>query len=170
MEDAEVVKLLQHNRHDLMNDLQIVQGYIKLKKPEKAEEKLLKTIKYYNEERKLMHVMDDQFILWLMQVNIIFSHINLEYHILTEKKLRNKGHELTTRCKKIISSVNETFSTHILYDISLQIKDTENPSFAEVSFLIKGEYSQEALLRRNLNDDNVKVRKTASGMICSFLI
>ncbi|MFA1822551.1 Spo0B domain-containing protein [Virgibacillus oceani] len=170
MEDSDVVKLLQHYRHDLMNHLQIVNGYMNLKRPEKAEEKIKETMEYYHEERKLMHVMPPQFILWVMQVNIMFDHIKLEYQILTEKKLHHVEHDLSARCEKVISAVNKTIGTDSLHDISLQIKDAENEPCCEVSFLIKGESSQEAVLSNYLNDDSVDVRQTQSGLECSFLI
>jgi stage 0 sporulation protein B (sporulation initiation phosphotransferase) len=170
MKDADVIQLIQHYRHDLMNHLQVVQGYISMNKAEKAGEKLKETMDYYNEERKLMHVMPPDFILWVMQVNIIFDHIRLEYQILTEKKLHHADHHLSARCQKIIAAVNKTYGTDKLYEIIMQIKDTEISSCTEVNFLIRGENNREALLSSNLNDKKVLIGKTPSGMECSFLI
>jgi stage 0 sporulation protein B (sporulation initiation phosphotransferase) len=170
MEDADVVKLLQHYRHDLMNHLQIVQGYISMKKTDKADEKLKETIAYYDEERKLMYLHVPAFTLWIMQTNIMFDHIKLEYQVLTEKNLHHLDHDLTARCKKIISAVNITYGIEELFEISMEIKDAENSSFVEISFLIKGENRRETLLSGNLKSENVTVRKTPSGIVCSFLI
>src|SRR5690625_5021502 len=170
MEDAEVVKLLQHYRHDLMNHLQIVQGYISMNKTDKAEKKLKETIVHYNEERKLMCLKIPAFTLWVMQVNIRFDHIKFEYRILTEKTLSHLDYDLTAQCINIISAVNKTYGKNGLYEISMEIKDAGNPSFVEISFLIKGENRQETLLGSFLNHDHVQVKQTPSGIVCSFQI
>ncbi|GAB3802033.1 Spo0B domain-containing protein [Virgibacillus kimchii] len=170
MEDAEVVKLLQQYRHDLMNHLQIVQGYISMNNREKAEKKLKETIRHYENERKLMNLKVPAFTLWLMQVNNLFNHIKLEYHVLTEKKLYHVDHDLVSKGNKIISAINNTYNKEELLEISMEIKDAEDLIFPQVNYVIQGQNSREMVLKRNLNDDEVQVKQTPAGIICSFLI
>ncbi len=169
MEDAEVVKLLQHYRHDLMNHLQIVQGYISMNKSDKAEQKLKETIVHYNEERKLMHLNIPVFTLWVLQMNIRFDHIKFEYYISTEKKLSHLDNDLKSQCTNILSAVNKTYGTNRLYEISMEIKDVPNSPIVEISFLIKGE-NRQGMELSSLTHDHVRVRQTPSGMLCSFQI
>lgn len=170
MEDADVVKVLQHYRHDLMNHLQIVQGYLSMNKADKANEKLKAVIALYEEERKLMHLKMPAFTLWVMQMNTRFNHIKFEYRILTEKKMPSLNHAMTTKCEEIISAINKAYGIEELYEISMEIKDVESASFIEVNFLIKGEHNQEQSLGNLLEHENVQVRQTASGIVCSFQI
>src|SRR5699024_3472530 len=123
-----------------------------------------------NEERKLMHVMSHEFILWVMQVNIKYDHIKLNYRILTEKKLQHLNYDLTAKCDNFISAVNKTYGMEELYEIKMQIKKVENSPFMEVSFLIKGENNLEKTLSSYLNSSEIQVRQTPSGIVSSFFI
>lgn len=102
MGPEQIVQVLQYYRHDLMNHLQIVQGYLSMKKTDKAETKLKETLDYYNEERKLMSLNAPMFMLWLIQFNSAFKNWRITYHIHTEyKDLRIIDEQLREQCKHI---------------------------------------------------------------------
>lgn len=51
MDEKETVRIIQKYRHDLMNRLQIVSGYLTMGKADKAKMNLDNVLEYYEEER-----------------------------------------------------------------------------------------------------------------------
>ncbi|WP_170138766.1 Spo0B domain-containing protein [Oceanobacillus chungangensis] len=84
MEEKEVVEVLQFYRHDVMNDLQIISGYISMGKLEKVEKKFGELFSFYEEERKLMSIKAPKFILWLIRFNNLYNNFRLTYNIQVE--------------------------------------------------------------------------------------
>ncbi|QKY69573.1 Spo0B domain-containing protein [Lentibacillus sp. CBA3610] len=65
MEEKEVIQLLRHYRHDLMNHLQIVQGYLSMGKMEKAQKKLTNYMQLLQEEGKLVNMHAPAFVFYI---------------------------------------------------------------------------------------------------------
>ncbi|WP_042146147.1 Spo0B domain-containing protein [Paucisalibacillus sp. EB02] len=86
MEAKDVIQLLRLQRHDLMNDLQIVHGYLSMGKTDKVKSKVNNIIDNLNQERKLMNINCPKFALWLIQVKLHHKHIQFTYDIHTENK------------------------------------------------------------------------------------
>ncbi|WP_229740772.1 Spo0B domain-containing protein [Ornithinibacillus halotolerans] len=86
VEAKDIIQLLRLQRHDLMNDLQIVHGYLSMGKTEKVKTKLNEIIDGFNQERFLMNINCPHFALWLIQVNLEHKHIQFTYSIHTENR------------------------------------------------------------------------------------
>lgn len=120
-----VVQILQHYRHDLMNRLQIVQGYVGMKNFDKVEKKLSEIVDYYNEERKLMSLNVPDFMLWIIQFDTRYENFRLTYKIHPEYKnlhasdsiLVNQFHEFMERCAGILNPEE-------LYEVKLIVEES----------------------------------------------
>ncbi|WP_099158646.1 Spo0B domain-containing protein [Virgibacillus ndiopensis] len=86
MAEKDIIDVLRMYRHDLMNDLQIVQGYLTMGKTEKVQEKLAACMNHFDKERKLISLNAPKFALWLIQFNSIHATFRLTYDINTENK------------------------------------------------------------------------------------
>ena len=86
MEAKDVIQLLRLQRHDLMNDLQIVHGYLSMGKTDKVKSKVNDIIEACNQERELMNINCPNFALWLIQVNMHHKHIKFTYDLHTENR------------------------------------------------------------------------------------
>jgi stage 0 sporulation protein B (sporulation initiation phosphotransferase) len=84
VEAKDIIQLLRLQRHDLMNDLQIVHGYLSMGKTDKVKLKVNNIIGSLNQERMLMNINCPKFALWLIQLKLQHKHIQFTYDILTE--------------------------------------------------------------------------------------
>lgn len=86
MEAKDIIQLLRLQRHDLMNDLQIVHGYLSMGKTDKVKLKVNNIIGTLNQERTLMNTNCPEFALWLIQMKLQHKHIHFTYDIFTDNK------------------------------------------------------------------------------------
>src|SRR5690625_7310101 len=84
MDEMSMVRILQTTRHDLMNNLQVIQGYLSMDKIDVVKMKLAECIDYYEQERKLININASNFILWVIQFNHRHENLQLTYHIEAE--------------------------------------------------------------------------------------
>src|SRR5690625_1919955 len=84
MDKKMMVQILRNTQHDLMNNLQIIQGYLSMEKIDMVKAKLVDSIDYYSEERKLIQINAPHFILWVIQFNHSHDNIKLTYRINVE--------------------------------------------------------------------------------------
>lgn len=123
----EVIQLLRLQRHDLMNDLQIVHGYLSMGKAEKVIVKVNEIIEGLNRERLLMNSSCPNFALWLIQTNLQHSHIQLTYEIRT-------GNRNLQAYDKVLTDIGNTMVDYILED-KLEIINGELQLIEEDSFV-----------------------------------
>ncbi|WP_067727287.1 Spo0B domain-containing protein [Oceanobacillus damuensis] len=171
---TEIVQMLQHYRHDLMNRLQIVQGYLSMGKAEKAEEKLNEALHYYNEERKLMSLNVPEFMLWILKFNSNFNNFRLNYTIqAVNKNMHLSDSILLGNCIDIMDSCTEELDSQVLYEIDLEIREVSNMPFMDVVFFIKGEVNPisklENIKKRFVNTE-IDIEKSLDGLVFSFSV
>lgn len=175
MEEKDVVNVLQHYRHDLMNNLQVVHGYLSMGKIDKVESKVNECIAFFNEERKLMGLNMHKFTLWIIEFNNIYDNLRLTYQVHTENKnLSDYDELLVKRCNNIINRVKVSCDPLALIEVHLQLKEQTNPSQIEVNFLINNCFCELDKLKINEKhmgeDRELHVSETANGKEIHFLI
>ncbi|CDQ39445.1 MULTISPECIES: Spo0B domain-containing protein [Virgibacillus] len=173
MTEKEVVQLIQHYRHDLMNHLQVIHGYASMGKVERVEEKTSDAIAYYHEERKLMQLQAFEFFLWVLQFHQMYQDMRLKFRIHTENKKVEKADKLLTeQCRQIMALVQDENQSNDLIDIELEMV-TGRTEVIEVRLMIYGIINQESLLIR-LNSltslYTLSVYKQANCLICDFSV
>ncbi|WP_194840778.1 Spo0B domain-containing protein [Filobacillus milosensis] len=77
----DVLDLLRLYRHDLMNDLQLVQGYGSMKKHDVSMEKLNQLITKLGEDRLLQTLDAPQLVYWLFHLKLNSRETKLEFDI-----------------------------------------------------------------------------------------
>ena len=170
MEEKEVVQVLQRYRHDLMNDLQIVQGYLSMGKSDKAEMKIKNCMEHFHQERKLMSLHTPLFALWVIQFNHRYNNFRINYQIHTENvNLMSIDCELTDRCEKLLDYFMVNSDKVTLYDLNLQLCRTEDSHEIELRFFIEADGKKVNLENMDQNK-NVSENKTTDGFIYKFSI
>ncbi|WP_337019051.1 Spo0B domain-containing protein [Oceanobacillus massiliensis] len=170
----DTIRVLQHYRHDLMNRLQIVQGYLGMGKADKAEDKLSETLRHYNEERKLMSLNMPAFMLWIIGFNHSYENFRLTYKINSEHRdLRNLDSILLERCQYIVGICKDVLDSQILYDTKLELEISAD-SPIKATLLIESESNesvQEIDAIKNRNESlEIDIDNTADGIIFGFSV
>ncbi|MCT1903362.1 Spo0B domain-containing protein [Oceanobacillus sojae] len=127
MDEKETVRLIQKYRHDLMNRLQIVSGYLTMGKADKAKMNLDNVLEYYEEERKLMRLNADKLMIWILQFQETYPAFALTYHVdlLESSTKKIDEQELLSSCKKLLAFLSEAAQDLLVYDLSLHIEEQE---------------------------------------------
>ncbi|MFD1414000.1 Spo0B domain-containing protein [Oceanobacillus jeddahense] len=127
MDEKETVRLIQKYRHDLMNRLQIVSGYLSMEKTDKAKRNLDDVLRYYEEERNLMRLNADSFMIWILQFQDAYPSFALTYRVelleSVEKSIDEQ--ELLITCKKLLAVLSEAAKELHVYDLFLHIQEKE---------------------------------------------
>ena len=77
MDEELAIQIIQRYRHDVLNHLQLVSGYLTIQKPEKAEEKVNEWIQMIEDERKLTNLDTPKFTLWIFQYSDLYKNFSL---------------------------------------------------------------------------------------------
>ncbi|MYL56307.1 Spo0B domain-containing protein [Virgibacillus halodenitrificans] len=174
MNEEQVVKLLQHYRHDLMNHLQLIQGYLSMGKLEKVESKVQSCFNHYENERKLMSLNAPSLSIWLIEFNSRYEYLRLEYNIhVQNRNLSQIDIILKNHLENIISCIVEESDGTELIEILLQLNEAEENNNANVFLRIKTKAHKEEI-KRKLKSMNWEYEQNISenneGIVCQFLI
>lgn len=148
MKNDDVIKLLQHYRHDLMNQIQVIKGYASMKKNEQVDNKLNELIDYFNEERKLTSLNTPEFNLWVIKFNSLHDNIRLSYNIHTVKSLRQIDKLLAKKSEEVIRAIESSVLDSELYELTLELN--ESAKGIELIFSIKGYFNDRTEMVENL--------------------
>src|SRR5699024_5790445 len=174
MEEKDVVVLLQNQRHDMLNHLQIIQGYLSMGNTEKVKDKMETWLDYFNEERKLFNLNAPLFALWIMQFNHMYTNARLTYKVQIKKKnLQTVDQQLTEQCKQMINSLMQEQSNSELYEGNLELNEsTDDPEIINIKFSINGRFpGAENFKSKFINKDKyfpVTIQETENGITCYF--
>ncbi|ASK63075.1 hypothetical protein CFK37_13425 [Virgibacillus phasianinus] len=153
MEEKEVMELLRYYRHDVMNDLQIVQAYTSMGKLEKVEEKLADYLSRFDEERKLMNLNAPNLALWLIPFNSIHPNFRFTYTILGEKiNLADIDGKLTTNCEYCIRHLEKITSETELYEGEVVLEYFPDLNQVKVRLSLDGSF-------HDINNDSKRINK-----------
>ncbi|MCP3030445.1 Spo0B domain-containing protein [Halobacillus sp. A1] len=152
MDENEVLHLLQHKRHDWMNQIQLVQGYASMGKMERVKEQLRRIIDESEHERRLMNSSAVHFALWLITFNSRHSYYRLAYVINNDVDLSRHDEQLVAYANQTIKAMDE-FNVHEeLYEGTLQLSDNEENAGITLSWNWTGAFTKEKELIKQLED------------------
>lgn len=172
MREEDVLHILRHYRHDLVNHLQIVQGYLSMDKPDKARSKIESFMDLMEGERKLVNLEAPKFALYLIQFDTIYQNFRLSYTIHTIRTdLYQLDDILKEQCRYVMGQITEAADKMELYMVHLQLNDMKDQSGVEVKLSIQGDFISEFKIKSEENMDlPANVRQTDDGIVCSIQI
>lgn len=170
MNEQEVVRLLQYYRHDLMNELQIIHGYLSLDKVDKVKSKVEDVIINYNEERKLMNTNATRFILWVLQINQKQANIRLTYKLnFDHLSLQSLDEELVDYCDYIINGINIYGDKQNFYEVKVKLTEDIKHSCVNVKWVINGPLSEVEYFKEGFGAYPVSLEKRENQYIIECL-
>ncbi|SFA69022.1 stage 0 sporulation protein B (sporulation initiation phosphotransferase) [Lentibacillus halodurans] len=157
MEEKDVIQLLRHYRHDLMNHLQIVQGYLSMGKTDKVQKKVKNYLQQLQEESKLVNLNAPFFALYLLQFGSLHMNFRLTYHIHTENKnLQSVDQLLTDYCKQVMEKIKNATDETELYELDVRLSDV-SPVMIELEFTVNGHFPDVSSFRQNMEDNDQEI-------------
>lgn len=163
MEEKEAMDILRYYRHDVMNDLQIVQAYSSMGKLDKVEEKIASYLVHFNEERKLMNLNAPNLALWLIPFNSIHPNFRFTYAIRDENiDISDIDEKLTLDCKSCIKHLQKVTDNSELYDGEFILEYLSQAKMIQVKLILSGNFAEEKASKaientiiRQQNEDNI---------------
>ncbi|MFD1362931.1 Spo0B domain-containing protein [Lentibacillus salinarum] len=166
MEEQDVIQLLRHYRHDLVNQLQVVQGYASMGKTAKVQQKLTDYLWHLQEEGKLVSLNAPAFALYMLQLATLHTNFRLVYHIhIDGKDLQSVDRLLVERCKHVMEKIETGTDCMVLYDLDVQLY--EGPGdIIELVFTVSGDLSDmpSSGFRMEDSDQGITVQQQANDM------
>jgi stage 0 sporulation protein B (sporulation initiation phosphotransferase) len=175
MNEKDVLNVLQHYRHDLMNDLQLVYGYLSMGKLDHVKKKINERMVKGNEERKLLNLGVDKFALWIIRFNHIYDHLHLNYQIHIEnKQLHDMDVRLLKQSIAVIDKINALCGPEDQFDITLELTEKQNPERIEVLIFVNdcSHILDNQLIKETCMDleNEIFVFETSDGLTFHFPI
>ncbi|MFD2759546.1 Spo0B domain-containing protein [Lentibacillus juripiscarius] len=170
MEERDVIQLLRHYRHDLLNQLQIVDGYLSMEKTDKARTKLLDYTKHLQEESKLVNLNAPSFALYVLQLDTLYPNFRSAYSIHThDRDLQHVDSLLVEYCKKVMAITDHMTDTMELYDIHLHVHD-RSADMIQLELRMNGKFPDLPALNEKINNAGkmVTVLEHGNDIVCTI--
>lgn len=147
MKAEDILKLIQYDRHDMMNDLQIISGYLSIGNTEKVSEKLHDMINRFHRDKKLLSTKASHFVLWLMMINHVEPNIRVNYDVnFDEVNLSSLDEKMTNHCQLLIDGIKAVGSNQELYHVKIHIvQEGLGTNEVKIVFYLTGEINDDAL-------------------------
>ncbi|QHS22896.1 hypothetical protein GWK91_08035 [Virgibacillus sp. MSP4-1] len=151
MKDEEIVDMIRHYRHDLLNHLQLIQGYAQMDKLDKVKEKTTELLDDLLLERKLSNLNGPTFTIWMMKFNSTYDSFRLSYEIdLDHADFSSIDRTLTNHCEEIIKELHKHILDEQIYNGKLSIYKQNDSVRMMIGF--EGEFLNHQELKSSLVD------------------
>lgn len=167
--EKEVIQLLQQYEHDLMNEIQVIQGYLGMDNLEVAKDKMNEFISDFDKRRTLLNIDAPRFVLWLLRFNHQHKNIRLTYQMdHSPRSLQIFDANLESYCKQMVQKIYEFGKDTELYQIHLQIIQ-ESEEEVMLTCAVIGEFNHKASIVEAYQDLEEPIEETEDGFICTFI-
>ncbi|WP_443259057.1 Spo0B domain-containing protein [Virgibacillus sp. L01] len=173
MEEKDVIKVLRHYRHDLLNHLQIIHGYLSMGKTDKVKLKVTEYLQLLDEERKLVNLNTPLFALSLIQFDSLHTNFRLTYHIhIDNKDLQYLDEVLESSTNQLMSQIKNMSDKTELFEVHLQMYEVSSSSMIELKLTVNGKFPSTEKLMKNIESmgQNLEVHQKPNGIVCTISI
>lgn len=137
-------------RHDVMNNLQLIHGYLQLGDEERVRLKMADVMQMYQGEQKLFKLNMSRFSLFVLFFNHHYPNQQLSYEVNIENEdLATLDEQITEQCKRIIGLYLDD-SNHFMYNWFLEVKSNALKNEIVFSFCVKKENCAEKDWKREI--------------------
>lgn len=132
LEEKDAMLILQRYRHDILNELQLVSGYLQLGNAKKAEELLQNFFEHMQEERKLTQLQIPAFSLWLIEFNHTHPRYQLTYEVWADGNWEPLDRILLEKANAIIGLLDRNLTDGEVYSIHICLKEEKSDPFVKM--------------------------------------
>lgn len=150
MDERDVLKILRHTRHDWLNKIQLIKGYLALGKQERIEAIIQKIVHESEQESKLSSIGLPKFAAFILTYNWDPKSFILKYEVIGTEKVSNlDDNQLTSWLQLFFEAVHLSSTESEDNVLSVRIKlDNQTLSF---NMDYKGILKDKAAIRDILN-------------------
>lgn len=124
MNEQELLCILQKYRHDVVNHIQLIHGYLSMDRPDRAKEKLDEWIQLCEQERRLASLSAPGFALWVIRFDSLYNRLRLEYHIhISNKNLSAHDYEIRRLCEQMLELLLKSGAPEVLHKATLSVEE-----------------------------------------------
>lgn len=167
--EREMMRAISHYRHDWMNDLQVLMGYVTLKKYDKLASYLEKIKNKLSDESHIANIGNPSLSLLLMSYRLYSQ--NFELHVSLDKSVNL--HTLPIRPERLVRVVKEGLQ---LFQEAAE-PSSDEPNTLELTIVTTEEYAQFLYQYTGLYAREIEKSLAAStaswreeGLVCEYLI
>ncbi len=120
------LKMLQYYRHDLLNEIQLLHGYLQIGNIEQVDQMMASLISNLNEESKLLNLDSRKLILWVIMFNHAHTQIRLTYSINTDSSIKHLDSLIVKDLEKYINVIEKAIKNSDFYTIHLNLYTFED--------------------------------------------
>lgn len=151
MQEQDVVQLLRHYQHDLLNELQIIQGYASMDKTDKVKDKIKACVDIYKEERKLMHLNIPKTTVWFLQTQYKQNNIHVSYDIQVEDSdVSFLDQNLVDMGTYFVKQIQQNGVDLELYTLHIEMHDKVKRPGVEICWNVEGPLEDKESLEKRL--------------------
>ncbi|BBN99314.1 Spo0B C-terminal domain-containing protein [Sporolactobacillus terrae] len=134
--EQKAMELLSFARHGLLNDLQLIKGYLFLKQPEKAEEIVERVTEKLHNQTGLTRLQIPQCAVFLMHYSWTAQDFHVTFHIDgKQKNLSAYDHSLALLFKELFSIIEQHASPLSENKVEIIFDTTEPETRISVYFI-----------------------------------
>jgi stage 0 sporulation protein B (sporulation initiation phosphotransferase) len=100
------IRTLSHHRHDWMNDLQILYGYLRLKKPDKAVEIVDRIRERMENDSKISALGSAELSIYLLSFRTLCDHVRLDFKVADGLQLDRMPFQMEKLTAVLIGIIN----------------------------------------------------------------
>lgn len=140
VKEEEVLQLLQHYRHDILNELQLLKGYVTLGKLEKVEEIMNNWVEHFDQERQLFRLHAPKWTIWLLRAKYRYHNIRVHVDLQLKSSLNLSAidEQLVTQSEQVVTWLMEHGDREDLYVINIKVIEKNNVPNLILRFHIHG--------------------------------
>lgn len=126
---------LQFDRHNLMNDLQIIYGFLQMNRPKEARVQVEKLMEKLSGERELIRAGIPRFSYLLFMFNYYNKNLRLSYAINVNKNLNELDRCLRKDTEQFMKVLERFASRSNLHDITVKLEELSQEKI-QLSFIL----------------------------------
>ncbi|MGM8212989.1 Spo0B domain-containing protein [Virgibacillus sp. W0430] len=172
MNEEKLVQFIQNYRHDILNELQIIQGYINMEMNKKVNEKVAQVVDNFHNERKLLSLQAPKFAIWVMQFNHVYGNIRITYDMFIENlNLQSTDDQLVLLCANLMHCLEKHSEKDAFFEGKLSIHKQADNAKIIVDFSFDGKDLCLENFKKCVQKDKIyDVLGTDTGFNCRFTV
>lgn len=109
---SQIIKLMNHQRHDWLNHIQVLLGQLSLKNYDACKNYLYTLVDRLNNEGQVLKLGNPDFILYLLTYSVRYPSIQFEIEIPSPVDLEKRG--ITREELELVMEWNELYGRYVL--------------------------------------------------------